>query len=445
MSRHEAPLRAPGGQPFGRTLLVGAGPAAVHTAVQLSRGWCTELGLANRPGAHSVRLKEELQRSGQTLYSIVQAERCRHLSGEAKLSRFHVSFAEVEEGWQTLVLCTPSDSYREILEALRADSRRELRTIILLSPAIGSNLLVRSLLGSAGDRVEVVSLSNYYAATKWEPGRDSVIHAYTKACKKRVYLASSGAAAGAAAAFAAFMESMGIGCRTAAGPVEAESRNITTYVHPPLLLSDFSLDAILSERDTKKSMYKLYPEGPITPHTIRTMVLLWKEISSLVEALGAAPLNLLQFLNDDNYPVHEQTLSRADIEGFLVHEPVKQEYLLYVRYASILIDPFSEPDEHGRYFDFSAVPYRRVELAADGTWSVPRIPHEDYRRLTGLRALARKAGVGIPTAESLIAGYERSLTAFAERTGRPAGAAYSPAPLEDADADRIWKEWQRSR
>ncbi|MDI7027993.1 opine metallophore biosynthesis dehydrogenase, partial [Pseudomonas aeruginosa] len=66
----------------------------------------------------------------------------------------------------------------------------------------------------------------------------------------------------------------------------------------------------------------------------------------------------------------------------------RQEYLLFVRYAALLVDPFSPADEQGRHFDFSAVPFRRVSRDEDGLWRLPRVPLEDYRKLALIVALA---------------------------------------------------------
>ena len=53
-------------------------------------------------------------------------------------------------------------------------------------------------------------------------------------------------------------------------------------------------------------------------------------------------------------------MDEGDIEHFEILPDILQEYLLYVRYTAILIDPFSQPDENGHYFDFSAVPFKQV-------------------------------------------------------------------------------------
>jgi staphylopine/pseudopaline/yersinopine synthase len=428
-------------RPFGNTLLVGAGPAAIQVAADFSRGWCEKLGLLNRKGPHAARLKTELEQQQSVLSIRVQGETSSQLSGQVRVDRFYEGFENVEDIWNTVVICTPSDSFKEIVRALRLDSRNMLKTIILLSPGIGSNLLVTSQLKQAKERVEVISLSTYYAATKYESEQASILAAVTKALKKRIYVASSKTKGTAVLEVKRLIESLGIQCTVVGHSIEAESRGITTYVHPPFFLNDFSLREIFnSEQPSKKSMYKIYPEGPITQHTIRTMVLLWKEVSRLIQHFGFEPVNLLKFLNDDNYPVHEITLSREDIETFMERDQTRQEYLLYIRYSAILIDPFSIPDENGRYFDFSAVPYKQVYQDQHGRWVIPRIPFEDYKRLKLLEGLARKANLPMPQAGQLIQCFEKKLDAFVTEKGREWVHPDTFADTTREDVDAIWQE-----
>jgi len=404
--------------PFGNTLIVGAGPAGIHVAVDMSRGWSDKLGLLNRPGAHTDRIKQELAQTGNGIALEARVEKFKHLAKSATLTHFYEGFEGIEDIWDTVILCTPSDSYTDLTDALQLDSLKAVKRILLLSPGIGSNLLVQSRLGASAESVEVISLSTYYAATKFESADGSILTSSIKGLKRKVYAASSHADSEFVYDVQAFFESIGVRCGVLGHPVEAESRSITTYVHPPFFLSEFSLNEILATTPSKKSMYKLYPEGPITQHAIRAMLNLWKEVSEFVRYFGAEPMNLLQFLNDDNYPVHEVTLSRDDIENFVDFDPIKQEYLLYIRYSSILIDPFSEPDEDGRYFEFSRVPYKQAYPDKDGKWIIPRIPYEDYKRLKLFHGLAQKVNVPMPQTAALIELFETRLAAFIEEKGR---------------------------
>src|SRR5690606_17700105 len=147
-----------------------------------------------------------------------------------------------------------------------------------------------------------------------------------------------------------------------------------------LFMNDFSLGVIFGQTALPKYVYKLFPEGPITATLISEMLCQWKEISALVRMLGAKPLNLLQFMVDDNYPIRPESIARNHIDDFAKLDPIHQQYLLYIRYASLLIDPYSEPDREGKYFDFSAVPLRSVFINHEGAWDIPRMPKEDDYR-----------------------------------------------------------------
>ncbi|MOA04032.1 hypothetical protein D3C78_1235650 [compost metagenome] len=173
------------------------------------------------------------------------------------------------------------------------------------------------------------------------------------------------------------------------------------------------MDYIFGEDETVKYAYKFYPEGPITQYVIHDLLMQWEEITGILNGFNVERFNLLQFMNDDNYPVRSESLSREDIHNFTLFSAIKQQYLLYIRYASLLIDPFSVPDANGRYFDFSAVPIQRVYQNEAGYWCVPRIPNEDYYRLKILQGIARNLAIRTPTIDKMINLYEHKLKLFA--------------------------------
>ena len=397
---------------FGNTLIVGAGPAAINIAVNVSRGWCDKLGLVNRKGIHTNRLKESFKVHGKLFKSRYQNHSNYHLNGEAKIDIFYGDYQELEDQWETLIICTPSNSYIEVIHSLSLEKFKKIKTLILISPGIGSNFLIEHYFKSEMKGLDVISLSAYYAATKYEIGEIDGLNVLTKALKKRIYLASSNSHSVCIKHVSEFIESLGVQCQIVSSPIETESKNITTYVHPPLFMNSFAMNQVLRRDQSIKSMYKLYPEGPITQHSIRAMVRLWKEISAVVTCFGAKPINLLQFLNDDNYPVHEKTLSRKDIEGFRNFSEEKQEYLLYIRYSAILIDPFSSPDVNGKHFEFSAVPFKQASVDRKGNWSIPRIPLEDYQKLKVIYGLAQGLDIEMPEALGLLQTFESEAKRF---------------------------------
>lgn len=431
--------------PFGNTLIIGGGPVGINVGVNISNGYSSSIGLLNRAGLKTDMLKKALKEKDYTIISKVQDEKHLQLSGEAKLRRFYEGYDNMEDIWQTIMICTPSDSYKDIIDSLDFNLLKEVRAIILISPSIGSNLLVNSRLKELKEKIDVISFSTYYAATKFEPKNPSCITCFTKALKKRIYIASSKKDSTIVLDVKKFIEGLGVQCTVVDNGIEAESKNITTYVHPPLFINEFSLNQILSREKSNKYMYKIYPEGPITQHCIKTMVLLWKEISNLIGHFKAKPINLLQFLNDDNYPVHEITLSRRDIEDFLKLDQIKQEYLLYIRYSAILIAPFSIPDENGRYFDFSAVPYKQVYKDSNGKWIIPRVPLEDYKKLKLIYYLAEKVDVSMPQTLELIKLFEDKLNKFITEEGKE---SFYQEIFEDTtkrDVDDIFNEMEMKK
>lgn len=401
--------------PFGHTLLIGAGPAGIHAAVNWSSASVT-IGLLNRKGEHAQKVKRLLEEASFQVNCSVLVSGREGLSGSARIHRYYEGYQELEDIWETIVLCTPSDSYARVLAELRVERLRKVKHLILISPGIGSNAWVQSLLGIEGRRIEVVSFSTYYAASKFM-NFQAPLTSVVKGIKRRIRIASARSEHSICPAIQGLIQTLGIACDIVESPIEAESYSITTYVHPPLFMNEFALNEIFSMTPSRKYMYKLYPEGPITPQVIRNMVLLWKEISQVLQLLGAPPINLLKFLNDDNYPVLEQSISRAEIENFPVLDLLRQEYLMYVRYSSLLIDPFSTPDEQGRYFDFSAVPFKQVSWNPHGYWQLPRVPHEDYCKLNVLYEMGQQLKVPMPQSHSLLMQYRNKLSAFMESEG----------------------------
>lgn len=425
---------------FGDTLIIGAGPTAIQVAVNLSNGWCHRLGMASRMSERTSQFKRDLEDHQFIIRSEVQQENHIHLTGEVKLDCFYEGIHTVEDRWDTIIYCTPSDSYLDVTKQLNVKCLHKVKTIILLSPSIGSSLLVRNQLETAKERIEVISLSTYYAATKFKTDKENLTTCLTKAIKKRVYVGSFGGQATALMLIKDFIEGLGIQCTIVQNAMEAETRNITTYVHPPLFMNEFALNELFYGSGPKKYMYKIYPEGPITQHAIRNMVQLWKELSIFSQLFGAKPFNLLKFLNDDNYPVHDITLSREDIETFVDQNSVKQEYLLYIRYTAILIDPFSVPDKDGKYYDFSAVPFKRVFQDQNGKWVIPRVPLEDYQKLKLIHGLASKMGIDLPKTFELITLFEAKVFQFMTEKGKDSSHVSELLGSSQEELDAIYLE-----
>lgn len=396
---------------FGNVLIIGAGPAGINIAVNI-KPFTNKLGLFNRKSGHGISLKTELENRNNIIKSLMKNKDDSKVCNEAKIDFFYDDYKEIDDIWDTIVLSIPSDSYLNLLEKLKLKDRKKLKTIILVSPSIGSNLNINKKILDYENDIEVISFSNYYGATKFDNDGKDITIAFTRALKKKIYVGSNKVTEGKSNVIRDFINSLHIECEVLKSPLEAEIRNITTYVHPPFFLNAVSLSQILGKDKLPKYMYKIYPEGPINRRAIKNMVLLWKEISTVVRTLNKEPINLLKFLNDDNYPVHNETLSRYEIENFSKFDQIKQEYLLYIRYSAILIDPFSEPNEKGRYFDFSAVPYKKIYKDNEGKWVMPRIPLEDYKRLKDIYILGKEIEVDMPITLSLIKVFENNMAEF---------------------------------
>ncbi|MBH9341435.1 opine metallophore biosynthesis dehydrogenase [Pseudomonas aeruginosa] len=422
---------------LGNVLLVGLGAVAIQVALDLRRHGVGRRAALNHPGQRSPRFAAALAR-GACLQLEGQGQ-LRGLSGNAALDAFYLWPDELQDEWQTLVLCVPADSYLEVVRQLPWERLGRVRALVLMSAFIGANLLVRSA-RPAGCQATVLSLSSYYAATK-VIDETQPLRALTKALKRRGYRGSSRPRGPARETWRRVLGGSGVEVVPLASPEAAEGRNITTYVHSPLFLGEFALERVFSRQGPPGFMYKLYPEGPITPAAIGAMRRLWCELSELLRRMGAEPLNLLRFLNDDNYPVHETMLPRAAIDGFVEADAQRQEYLLFVRYAALLVDPFSPADEQGRHFDFSAVPFRRVYRDEAGRWRLPRVPLEDYRKLALIVALAAHFDLAMPQARSLLASYENAVSRFIDCQGA-SQCHPSLYPIDSRPAaDAIYRQW----
>lgn len=398
---------------LGGVLIAGAGPAAIQIAVSLGNSrLCRKIGIVNRISYRTQRLLNELDEKQSEVAVDVPLPGLTKFAGKVCLNNFFCGYQTITGGWETLILCIPSGSYLSVINQIPQSTLGQLKAILLISPGIGSNYLVASILSNQKNRPEIISLSTYIGDSKFSNEETSLTQVTTKAIKRRIYIASNHKSGNYLPIAVDFFESLGLQCTRLSDPMEAESRSITTYVHPPFLMSNFALDVVFHKIKEKKFTYKLFPEGPITPATIRDMIYAWKEISSLLSSLSLPPFNLLKFLNDDNYPVREESLSRYDIEKFGEFEQIKQEYLLYIRYASLLIDPFSEPNPDGRYLEFSFTPFRLSYQDENGKWIVPRIPTEDYKRMKLIKGIAAHRRVSMPTIEKLISNYESKSRAF---------------------------------
>ncbi|WP_212963070.1 opine metallophore biosynthesis dehydrogenase [Cohnella xylanilytica] len=419
-----------------RILIAGTGPASIQMAVLLKNRWNCAAGIVGRPSARSESFFAALHPNGLRVRADVQNPQHRELEGECRLDHVFQEYEVVAGPWDTLILAVTADAYLEVLKRLSDDVLRGIRRVALLSPTFGSNSLIRQFMNDRSSEVEIISFSTYLGDTRWAQDRPSH-RVVTTGVKKKVFIGSTQADSPFVEKLRTLYQSIGIVLEPMRSPFEAETRNISLYVHPPLFMNEFALDVLFGEASAKKYVYKLFPEGPITPELVRQMLASWKEISAILDKLRLRGVNLLKFMVDDNYPVRPESLPRRDIEEFPNLEAVRQEYLLYVRYASLLIDPFSEPDSNGRYYDFSTVPIRTIFVNREGRWDIPRMPKEDYYRIKIIQGIARHLRSDCPTIDRYLAIYERKLgDAALKLRGERLSDAFQVRSFEE-DIERI--------
>ncbi|MFD2611341.1 opine metallophore biosynthesis dehydrogenase [Paenibacillus gansuensis] len=419
---------------FTRVLIMGTGPASIQLSVLLKRHMeGTTVGIAGRESVRSGPCFRALEQHDRLAVAGVQNRKHAQMEGRCRIDHVFQGYGSITGEWDTLILAVTTNAYLEVLQQAGSELLQLVKCVVLVSPTLGSNSLVRHYMDSipGGGGTEVISFSTYLGDTRWADGEPSN-HVITAAVKRKVFLGSTRGSSSNVDILNKLYEKLGIALEVMNSPLEAETRNISLYVHPALFMNEFSLDVIFRKSANKAYVYKMFPEGPITQRLIRDMLAGWKEMTSVMEKLRIPGLNLLKFMTDDNYPVRPESLSREDIDGFVQREPIHQEYLLYVRYTSLLIDPFSEPDKDGRYFDFSAVPLRHIFVNKQGDWDVPRMPKEDYYRIKIIQGIATHVQSSCPTVDKWIAAYERYIL--------EAARALEGERLSEAFAIQSWKE-----
>ncbi|OMF93490.1 opine metallophore biosynthesis dehydrogenase [Paenibacillus sp. FSL R7-0337] len=409
---------------FRRVLLLGTGPVTLQLAVLFKKHFDSYLGIAGRISRRSESLMAALHADGNRLFTTAQNDSHRRMAGECRADQVFQDYRAVKGTWDTLIVSVTADAYLEVLRSLDTQLLTHVKCVILVSPTLGSNRLVHHYIQETGSKAEIISCSTYLGDTRWIDGVPSN-RAITTGVKKKVFIGSSQPASHHLHLLKQLYERLGIALVVMKSPLEAESRNISLFVHPPLFMNSFSLKAIFGQDHSRKYVYKLFPEGPITPQLIHEMVECWRELSALLDALDLPSVNLLKFMTVDNYPVRAESLPQHMIESFESLEPIHQEYLVYVRYASLLIDPFSDPDPEGRYYDFSAVPIQSVFMNKDGAWDIPRMPKEDYYRIKIIQGIAEHVKVSCPTLDTFIERYEQQLKRSAKvLQGQPVSEAF---------------------
>nr|CBA71437.1 conserved hypothetical protein [Arsenophonus nasoniae] len=413
-------------------------------AVDIKATANTRIGLYNRPSEKGERLRYHLANIPRLYLEAVGKARRTQSDAQVEIDSYSDDLSLVGGDWRRLILAVPADQYYAVLHQVPWAALPHLDSLILLSPSIGSGLMVKGLLQDAGQlHVSVISLSSYYADTKYHDA-EQPYRAYTKAFKQRIYLACQSPTPDSAELdwLCSVIARHGIDAQRFDSLLAAERFSVTNYVHPPLALADTTLQAIFQPQEPAKYLYKTHPEGPICPEIIADMLELSLDYKRLLNRLGVEEINLLRFLNDDNYPVPARMVSRHWIEHFSQLGPSEQQYALFTRYTGLLVDPYSEPDAQGRYYDFSAVRVERVFQDVQGLWRLPRLPLEDVRKLRVLVLLAELLGINMPTAHRLLERFQQTLQSFVAQVG---AERCHRSLLNDRcgeQADITYREWR---
>ncbi|TDL32727.1 DUF2338 family protein [Jeotgalibacillus sp. S-D1] len=398
---------------FKRILLVGTGPASVQLALNMKKNRNCYIGMAGRRSVRSEDFFSSLIENDHLIRVSVQNEKHRSMEGETSVDQVFYGYETIQGKWDTIILAVTTDAYVEVMKKIANKVLQQVSCIVLISPTFGSNSLIRNYMKPINSNTEIISFSTYLGDTRWMHGSPAH-HVLTTAVKKKVSIGTTHFPSKSVDFLRERYEQFGLSLEVMNSPIEAETRNSSLYVHPALFMNDFSLNAIFDGAEAKKYVYKLYPEGPITQYLMRDMLAQWKELMNVLKKLDIKSINLLQFMVDDNYPIRKESLSRHDIENFEQFDKIHQEYLLYIRYTSLLIDPFSEPDPNGRYFDFSAVPIRKIFVNREGELDIPRMPKEDYYRLKIIQGIAKHLKSDCPTIDKLIRAYESKINEAAK-------------------------------
>lgn len=92
------------------------------------------------------------------------------MEGRCQLDQVFHDYATVTGVWDTVVLAVTTDAYIEALQQIDDQVMSILKCVVLISPTLGSNNLVRHYLREIQPNIEVISFSTYLGDTRWMDG-----------------------------------------------------------------------------------------------------------------------------------------------------------------------------------------------------------------------------------------------------------------------------------
>lgn len=390
-----------------KILIIGTGPVAIQLANLCHLTTDKQIDMVGRAST-SLKSKKLLQAYRRDKYFEVTTQNDAHkqMAGRFQINHLYADIQDVEGIYDTIIMACTADAYHSTLAQLSTATLEKVKHILLVSPTFGSQMIVAQYMANFNKDIEVISFSTYLGDTRCYD-TEQPNHVVTTGVKSKLYVGSNRDHSATIAFLKDVFKQFHIVLTEMPTPLHAETRNSSLYVHPPLFMNDFSLKVIFEGTEVPVYIYKLFPEGPITMTLIREMRLMWKEMMTILAKFSVPSVNLLEFMVKENYPVRPETLADDDIYNFEKLPTIHQEYLLYVRYTAILIDPFSAPDQHGRYFDFSAVPIKELYENEQGVVHIPRMPSEDYYRTSIIQHIGKLLGVKTPMIDTFMKRYEQ--------------------------------------
>ena len=248
---------------FKRVLLLGTGPASIQLALHLKKHWNCTVAIVGRESVRSECFFEALKQSNQRIRVSIQNEKHRYMEGECFVDHVFQGYGTITGEWDTVIFAVTTDAYIQVLNQIASKLLEQVNCMLLISPTFGSNSLVRHYMNDINPDVEIISFSSYFGDTRWIEDKPTN-HVLTTAIKKKVFIGSTKSSSANVVALCTVYEQSGIVMVRMDSPIEAETRNISLYVHPPLFMNAFALNAIFEDKESKKYVYKIYPEGPIT-------------------------------------------------------------------------------------------------------------------------------------------------------------------------------------
>lgn len=390
-----------------KILIIGTGPVAIQLANLCHLTTDKQINMVGRAST-SLKSKKLFQAYQRDNYFEVTTQNDAHkqMAGRFQINHLYADIQDVEGIYDTIIMACTADAYHSTLAQLSTATLEKVKRILLVSPTFGSQMIVEQYMADFNKDIEVISFSTYLGDTRlYDVAQPN--HVVTTGVKSKLYIGSNLGYSETIVFLKGVFEQFHIALTDMPTPLHAETRNSSLYVHPPLFMNDFSLKVIFEGTEVPVYVYKLFPEGPITMTLIHEMRLMWTEMMTILAKFSVPSVNLLEFMVKENYPVRPETLADDDVCSFEKLPAIHQEYLLYVRYTAILIDPFSEPDQHGRYFDFSAVPIKQLYENEQGVIHIPRMPSEDYYRTSIIQYIGKLLGIKTPMIDTFMKRYEQ--------------------------------------